>query len=249
MKRHSNSKQKQTRRDFTKSVAATLACSPIVAFADTKCKKERKYVTTGMPQKLCGCDYVPHLERTEHIPPVGVSGGSLQINIKHILTPKEGSAEHPYKYVIEKQNLPRAEQYGSIAMIWVITEVLRGNKGSFYDYYYTFPKAYNAQLRLWLQDILKDDGSEMQRLPNTPHVVIKGGAVVDGQKSLSIEIDQPINAKASNSPMRPRKYKHKGHAKEFRIGKWDIVDGNGRPSGFSETGLDDYKFMILFYEP
>ncbi|HEX5731259.1 MAG TPA: hypothetical protein VF131_00380 [Blastocatellia bacterium] len=210
------------------------------------------------PERHEGCEanrvHARGISITEHIPPVGITGGSLQIEVKDELFRQQGTASRPHNRVAT--NIGDHEQYLAIFRVWVITEVVRqigqAFPARFTDYFYLLPRHLNAQLRLWLQRLNPDEPLNTNREPD---VIIRGGFEISGpRQTLSIEIDQDLELRPRHSPTRPKKYTRGVPDREFRIGKWAITDPVGNViqdqhgNNMEAQGDDNYIFQVAFYD-
>ena len=246
MKRDSQIGKTQSRRSFAKTMAAALAMVPL---ASSLVKAQEECPTRT---QLAGPGGHEVVAKTDHIPPTMVGDGSFFLELEHKLTHKSslhGPAARPEVYTADVDS--DLKQYEDIARVQVITEY----EEFFTYFYYDFPKGFNAQLKIWLQDL---------PFSNTPippesnsQLLLKGNYQQAGLKTLWVEMNEDkLDAPKPIKPKARRKYKneHKDNAnKEFRVRKWWLTKSDGTPiAGFGGDAITPeivtgYKFMISFY--
>jgi len=248
-----NASQKSSRRNFTKSAAAAFVAAPLASLqtnaevvntetqTEEKNKQNQKQSTTKQRSQS-------KLLVHEHIPPLGVGGGSFFIELYHQLERiSDGSAPRPQRYTAPNDT---GRRYGDIYSIRVLTEV--EDEYEKRDYY--FPLGVRPQLRLWFQNW---NGTGFDDITTSPNVVIKGGdTTIASQLLIEIENPQGGGPTLQRDPLhhkehRKQKHRHKGRgAQGFRIGGWQIADSGGRPfPDLEEYGYDGYYLFVSFYNP
>jgi len=266
MKRKPPTVRKPSRREFTKLATTSLVSAPFAftAVSGQVKSKEQFIDEPTAPESHSGCDGAgPIVKRTDHIPPGTIEGGSFFLELKDELKGQpDGVSPRPKRYMAKK--ILEEKQYGNIARVDVITEY----EHHFSYFYYLFPHLYGAQLLIWTQK-LKSDGTwnpdDIPR-PDVPpdlkssHVLVKGG-VSDVEQSLRqtvlVEIEKKLKHKETKRLPRPHKHSHEDNDREFRIGRWEIVDKDFKTSGFNgavnmlvdgESPVN-FSFMFSFYDP
>lgn len=256
MKKHSNKLGTQSRRHFTKSVAASLLVAPLASsLADGHNSMESSLAPQATPIRRNGCDLADDIfKKSDHIPPTELGVGSLLIQLGHKLQDQtDQSGPRPKRYIVRPASAD--EQYGDISVIQVLAELEHR-----FDYVaYTFEPDHKAQLVLWLQKVKKANPPESEEqdfeivIPDNvpPNVLIKGGP------PMVLEMDKGRGSReATNKRWRRHKYKHSGYGKNFRILKWRVVGSDGQTvlrdqdnRAIEGTGAESYRLMICFSDP
>jgi hypothetical protein len=223
----SSKDSQQTRRDFVKNTTAAGAGLFIV------------------PSKNGG-----KWHAMEHIPPIYIGGGSLNIEVMHTLSPRveqSGPPNRPMRLFAD--NTLASEQYGEIASVQVISE----RRLSMDTTTYTIPTNSNARLLIWLQEVKEGSTSEEEFDPKRPdaHILIQGNIGDSPSKTVLIESYRQLGPRQRTyKSYRKNRYSHpKLTVKDFRIGKWQIVDARGKvlhEDDAEVSGVNGYQFLVFF---
>lgn len=211
-----------------------------------KTQSGRKKIRSSPKTKKQGEHVAPRIVE-DHIPPLGVRGGSFSIELKHDLVslPDVPTDPRPKKYTA---NTLDAEQYGRITRVLVFTEI----EEDVDRLPHSFTLDDNVELRIWLQTVKRSPANErdFDALSSEPQVVIKGGVPAGvGKFKLRIELDNNLGARgATHKGHRLSRFSHNGFGRDFRIGRWRVVDrrNNVRAQG---EGDENYDFLIFFADP
>ncbi len=243
MKKNSSGTTKHSRRDFAKSIAAglvTIPFMPSLVGAQERAGNQGKAVS--------GCEPRGPVIRTDHIPPVGVLGGSFLLEAKHELSPQsDQSGPRPKIHIA---STVAAQQYGRMAMVQIVTELLE----EFTYYRYTFYAGVDPRLRIWLRESITNP-ADPPPFSTPPEILIKGNFLSGTLRTMYVESDKALPREASLKRHRPNRHR-RAHNAGFRIHGWQIsssdgntplLDGDGFP--MQDYGNEAYTFMIDFFDP
>jgi hypothetical protein len=257
MNKRSDKVEKRSRRDFTKSVAASLIAAPLLtALAGRKTSAKNGLAPLEAPRKISGCEIRDdQFLLSDHIPPTSFDEGSFLIELGHKLQRQaDQSGPRPKKFIVAPAD--PAKQYGQISMLQVLTEMEHR-----FDYIaYIFEPEHSAQLQFWFKKLKKANPSEgaeeIDFEPINPDVT-PANVLVKGGPPMVLEMDRDHDGrKATSKTQRLHKFVHKGFGKNFRIHQWQVVGANGRDvlrdrDGhlIQGGGEDGYRFLVSFFDP
>jgi hypothetical protein len=268
MKNDNDSSEKTSRRQFTKAVVTAAVAAPIAASIACSRGSVNQPVQNVSPggsptaaltgPTIRSCDAGVGFE--DHIPPMGISGGSLRIELQNkFLAP---NAQPPFIYV-EGAPVAPAERYGMLDKVRIISELPPPPPGSnqplITDVTYSLLPT-DSELWLWYQRILgdnqpgpEDPDGEYQPpnfTTNSPDFRIKGGRAGNFMSLTVKHKELTQNFDHTHKKGRPFRFKHESDnsipalKRHFRIGQWMIVlpDGTGMivlPDGTKFKTVED----------
>jgi hypothetical protein len=232
-----------SRRQFAKAAAAALVALPFVSNtmgAQQKVARKRKatLLRLPIPPQAQGFQRRPSPGVEEHIPPMTLSDGSLEINLYERFDIDDG------EQIGEKRWLYKKSSFGKIKKAMVMVT----NEEDFITPYYSlfgppFCNLENFQLKLWLQE--KESASNAYKpisMSNPPDVIIGG----DGM--LQMEINEKLTKPSkSKHPYRPYKYEHQGesYSQHFRVGAIELNSTTCGLSRWITRDFDHYRIQIF----
>lgn len=216
-------------------------------------------------REVCGDPCFGH-DRTDHIPPPGVRGGSAFLELGHELkgAGQAGPGPRPERVYVD---VPSAdEQYGVILLVRVLTT--KSECWSYFEYDFTDSGGYDPQLHLWLHGARGGNAPEDDFPPipvgAEPQIVVKGNVPDNSNNGwLTMRVDSRRRIRENHEPTHQHSRKHRyshshpggGTGKDFRIGKWQLVDTAGKPIPADFGGVaasheaEAFQFMIYFADP
>jgi hypothetical protein len=239
MKNQANGLFTISRRRFTRIGSGVLFSLPFLSACSKIQQKEEQSSqasSSPMPAEACGFStkLAPGIE--EHIPPMGLTDGSLDIAAYDALEENQISA-NKWQY-----------ELGSFGNINKVMVMVTNEKDLYTQYYSLIGKPIcepqNIVIKLWLQELVGSDYKPVNTsLP--PEVVISSPG------KLHMEINERLAKKRTKHPYRPWKYEHEGngYAKHFRIGVLDISStncpGTAGLAHWVTRDLDHYQIWIF----
>jgi hypothetical protein len=245
-----------SRRQFTKVIASAAVALPIVA-----CKSDNTNnatVASTPPAKNCelqeadgnGFSSVTWARKPpeDHIPPMGIVGGSLVIDSTNIF--KETASGGGTWTYDEESSLPNNKRYGNIEGVTIITEAL--------SVPYLTHRYYNAfqpgtKLWIWYQNIkatASGDDTDFDNIGAEPDMKLNGGKGADGFRIVIAR--KKFDYEKSHRKNRPHRYRHVniGGERHFRIGKYQFLSATNQIL-FEDNGADNYRIYLEFghYQP
>jgi hypothetical protein len=222
-----------SRRRFSRIGSAALFSLPFIS----ACTKRDQ--TPPLPGEARGFSTKLVEGVEEHIPPMGLTDGSLDFSLYNAFDPIDGDDLGGGRW---RYKIPG---FGNIKKV----AVMMTNEENLYVHYYANigkpvcdPR--NFEIKLWLQERM---GSNYKPIDMTkpPEVVISSPGM------LQIEINEKLARKRTKHPYRPWKYEHEGNGysnNHFRIGALDITSSNC-PEGAGSArwvtrDLDHYQIWI-----
>ena len=232
-----------SRRNFAKSAIAALVAIPFLSSAMSGQRKrrgatQRKLIHLPAPPQTDGFNNRPVPGIEEHIPPLELTDGSLEINMYERFDVDDGEQIGARKWRYKKANFGNIKK----VKIMVTNEVdLTLPYWCWYGPPYCTPQ--NVVVKIWLQE--KESASNHYKPINmslSPEIVVNGS----GQLQLEINEKLAKNPKQKH-PYRPYKYAHKGdgYGEHFRIGGIEVSSSNCGICRWTTRDFDHYQIQIF----
>jgi hypothetical protein len=228
-----------SRRQFTRIGSGALFSLPFL----TACSKPQPQSNSNVPEPAMPADARGFITKLptgveEHIPPMGITDGSLDLTLYDAFNPIDGTES-------SGRWLYKAPNFGNIKKVMVMVT----NETNLYTQYYSLignpicdPR--DVDIKLWF-DVRQ--GSTYKKadtsLPPDVHISSPG--------MLQMDINERLTRKRTKHPYRPWKYEHEGNRygeQHFRIGVLDISSGNC-PQGAHWVTRDFDHYQIWIFGP
>lgn len=247
MENDSEIKTSKSRRDFTQIAATGLLALPFLSFGVFGQKPgrrtERKPVRLAAPRDMRteGFTTLPKGGAEEHIPPMTLESGSVQIDIHQTFDQIDGT-QSGSKWRYEKSDF---ESINKVTVL--VTNEL--DLSTPWSCLYGPPKftPRDVGLKIWLQEReAQATGKylpllDMGVLVTLPPQLILWDA---GSDVLRIETDKRFVRTTTKHPRRPNRYTHDGYTRHLRIGAIEIFSSSHAPERWITRDYDLFRIQV-----